>query len=581
MTDLLRNIIQMSVYGSIVILITILLRFFLRKNSKRFMMILWVAVALRLLLPINIESSLSLFNILPNGTGSAITSIMRTVPDTNVVLDQNAYDSTSDEKFNNVTNLENTEVTKVNAISEVTSGKTTTNKLDYNKILSILWLIGTSGILIYCAVRYSMLKYILKGSHKIDKNVYVSPKVASPFVLGLVKPNIYLPDTLSEEEREYVLSHERTHIRRGDWISKIVGVIAVAIHWFNPLVWLGFTLFEQDMEMSCDETTIENWSAESKAAYSKTLVSLATKSETYSYTIVPLGFSKVSFSKMEVTNRVKNIMTYKKGSKVLGVITATALILVATACTLNSKTEETTVKETMVSNPKETTEETILASVDVTEETFHDNVVVIGNDGEGRAELYTGTVLYDYIVTASGPVDENYVFDKQTVADEIYDILIENGYSEDSPACYFDVYENSEVSEYNPYPFIIRVNYLNAEDGVNKNSIWVNICEYDTIEDANVAFEESATSFYCDDKFDFSESAYRSFTGIQLNDNRGSYLESFICQKGNLTINITVDFYVSPSFSGNGNGSEVTMDYETFEKVIQYFDVPYELIYCK
>ena len=351
MGNLFQKIVEMSLMGSVVILITILARFLLRKRSKRFIMILWAVVAIRLLLPINIESGISVFNYLPRMTQTdTVTaevqeSVLPDCVDTHTVT-TDAVSHYSQDGIRTVEPVNNagTEMTVVNAASAK-------ELPDIRTVLAIVWLIGTAVITGYCSVRYIGLKRKLKDATRIGKNIYESEKVKAPFVFGLFVPRIYLPDVLDNNEREYILKHERTHIKHGDWIRKIVGMAVVAVHWFNPLVWLAYVLFERDIEMSCDESVVANMGDDVKQAYTMTLVTYARKNNTKRYLVTPLGFSMNSFSKTEVTNRVKNIINFKEGHKITAVMITAALFFVGAACSLNAeeKNEETTeVSETIV-----------------------------------------------------------------------------------------------------------------------------------------------------------------------------------------------------------------------------------------
>ena len=336
MTDLFLKVLEMSIVGSVVVLATILFRFLLRKRSKRFIMILWAVVAARLLLPINIQSVISIFNYIPLHTDAITTQIQeaRVFEETNVDA---SIDDAASEKTNSVaavheTSGEHHEVNvtavhneHVRAIPEV------------KVMLAIVWFIGFAAVALYTVIRFVLLKIKLKNAVRIDKNVYESDKVKSPFVFGLFVPKIYLPEVLDNNEREYILMHEKNHIRHGDWIGKLIGTLIVTVHWFNPFVWISYALFEQDIEMSCDESTISKMTSELRQAYAISIVNYAKKSNNKKYLVTPLGFSNSRFCKAEVTHRVKNIISFKKGSKAMSVILTVTLLFVGATLGLNSK----------------------------------------------------------------------------------------------------------------------------------------------------------------------------------------------------------------------------------------------------
>ena len=202
MGALFQKIVEMSLMGSVVILITMLARFLLRKRSKRFIMILWAVVAVRLLLPINIESAISIFNYLPGmtQTDTAIAEVQEAaLPDRvdTVTVATDAVSHHSQDGIRTVEPVNNagTEMTVVNAASAK-------ELPDIRTVLAIVWLTGTAVITGYCSFRYVNLKRRLKDANKIGKNIYESEKVKAPFVFGLIVPRIYLPDVLDNNERE-------------------------------------------------------------------------------------------------------------------------------------------------------------------------------------------------------------------------------------------------------------------------------------------------------------------------------------------------------------------------------------------
>ena len=373
MDGLFLKVLEMSVAGSIVILVTLLARFLLKNRSKRFIMILWAVVALRLIVPFSFESSFSFFNFIPLKTQTITASLQ--VPDAAVP------DNFADTQIVTADHAANTEQQDI-ILSEMTGNtgnETLSGNLisadplpDLKTVLSTVWLIGALGITVFCSVRFIMLKWKLRNAEKKSGNVYVSDKISAPFVFGLFVPRIYLPDVLEKNEKEYILLHERTHIKHGDWLIKILGMSIVAIHWFNPLVWLAYMLFEQDIEMRCDESVVSGMDADLKQAYTMSIVSFAMQSNNKRYLVTPLAFSKVNFSKTEVTNRVKNIINFKKGKTVTAVAITAVLLFVGAGCAFNSKpndngTDDENVPGTEMSETEST--ESTESKVTETEET--------------------------------------------------------------------------------------------------------------------------------------------------------------------------------------------------------------------
>jgi len=383
MDSLFLKILEMSVTGSSVILVTVLARLLLKKRSKRFIMILWAVVAFRLLVPVSFESPLSFFNYIPLKTQNftAITQVQDAATpdnyaDTNVVTANYADTNVVTDDY--AANTEQQDITYAETAVNMGNGTlsedlTTAETLpDIKTVLSTVWLIGALGIMGFCSVQFIILKRQLRNARKIGRNVYVSEKISAPFVFGLFVPRIYLPDVLDKNEKEYVLLHERTHIRHGDWLIKIIGMFAVAVHWFNPLAWLAYRLFEQDIEMSCDESVVAGMDADIKQAYTMSIVSFAKRSNAKRYLVTPLGFSKVNFSKTEVTNRVKNIINFKQGKMATAVIITAVLLVIGAGCSFNPKTngvnpDNLNDKETETTSVTQTTADETSTTEELTE----------------------------------------------------------------------------------------------------------------------------------------------------------------------------------------------------------------------
>lgn len=337
MTDLFLKVLEMSIMGSVVVLATILFRFLLHKRSKRFIMILWVVVAVRLLLPINIQSVISVFNYIPLHTEAITTQIQEAKVFEYSGTDTKVAEFAPEKTHDDIAFHEVSEDHHDTTVTVVENEKSRTVP-DLKVILAAVWFIGFAAVASYTVIRFILLKIKLKGAVKIDRNVYESDKVNSPFVFGLIVPKIYLPEVLNDTEREYILMHERTHIRHGDWLGKIIATVIVAVHWFNPLVWLSYVLFEQDMEMSCDESTVSKMTSELRQAYAISIVNFAKRSNGKKYLVTLLGFSSGKSCKAEVTHRVKNIISYKKGTKFTSALIVVSLLFAAATLGLNSKT---------------------------------------------------------------------------------------------------------------------------------------------------------------------------------------------------------------------------------------------------
>ena len=554
MIGLFEKIIEMSLYGSIVILFVVLIRFILRKSSKRLMMILWAAVALRLLVPVNIESPMSLFNHIPYGAASIkeqlfVSGESCAEPDNSGVFPvktgENAVLSYSEAIIQNHT--EDT-AASVNAYREPAD-----NTINKELILFYLWAAGAAAVAVYCVVRYIMLRKSLTGSVETEHNVFVSDKVDSPFVFGFLRPAIYLPDTLCEAEREYILLHERTHIRRGDWLSKMAGMAAVALHWFNPCVWLAYMLFERDLEMSCDEKTIENMDEDLKKAYSLSIVSFASKKHSKRYIITPLAFSKINFSKSEVTNRVKNILNYKKGSKAVLVLTAVLLLVFSTACSLNAKTENKEAANTEA-NANTNAADAAEADKDSVNTNADDKTVAAGSN---KVILNDSSV---YVLDKNS----NMAVDTEAFVTNIPDTLTAAGY------------ENTEITKKDLEGFVqYSFNSIKREDELHKNCLQGCAEVYesaDLAKDVFISRVKGYTGAVPEETNGISVSYYQKL------DSYGTCNYTTICRKDNCVIVFSSAMVVGPTGSSESVNSDISVDLVNYEKILNDNGIAYSIV---
>lgn len=295
-------IINMSITASCVILMVLLVRPFLKKAPKVFSYALWVVVLFRLICPISFESAIGLLPVNKTPIPQDIAYSLEPQIDTGLSIVDNA----------------------VNPILPTPNNMSNSfNPLQmWILVGSIIWAIGMLVMLIYSFIQFVRLKGKLVGSMPLQDNIYLADHINAPFVMGFIKPNIYLPSSTSKTEQEFIIAHELYHIKRLDHIARILGFIALTIHWFNPLVWLAFVLSGKDMEMSCDEAIMQKMSADIRAEYSQSLLRFATGRQYI--TATPLAFGEG-----DTKDRVKNVMNYK--SPMLWVM-ALALITVVVLC---------------------------------------------------------------------------------------------------------------------------------------------------------------------------------------------------------------------------------------------------------
>ncbi len=324
MAAVFESILHMSAVGSIVIFTVVIVRFFLKNAPKFYSYLLWAIVLLRLLCPFTVESPLSTIpGELP--FDSAVEELS----------DTHAYPSFTEPAINHTGESTNNELGEMyrpnsgDSHENVPAGSTPpapAAKTDSLHILSIIWLCGVGVMAAWSIAGYIKLKRRLRGAMACENNVYLSYKVGTPFVLGIFRPKIYLPANISGEEWDYIVLHERCHIRRGDHITRVLAFAALAIHWFNPLVWLAFILSGRDMEMSCDESVLRSLGPQVRKAYSTSLLSLATGRPILSG--MPLAFGEG-----DPKGRIRNLAKWRKPTLAM-IIAAVLVCIVAAVCLL-------------------------------------------------------------------------------------------------------------------------------------------------------------------------------------------------------------------------------------------------------
>ena len=340
MKNLFLILLNISLSASVVALFVILLRAVFRKAPRGLICGLWLLVALRLLIPVFPESS---FSLIPKqlGNGSIVREISgETVekPDQKVVSQNSPYQEPFWTQYNasgkrtdplpeqpgQVSSAEKQPAAQ-NPVTE--PGKT---KVEILTVLSAVWLVGAGLMLLYTVFSYLHIWKRTRTAVWQGENVFLCDAAASPFLFGLFRPRIYLPFGMKEEARECVLAHEKAHIRRMDPLWKLLGFLLLALHWFNPILWLSFALFSRDIERACDERVIRNASLEYRKTYSATLLSVGASSR--SLRACPLAFGGLS-----VMSRIRAVLNYRKPSFWLVCLLAVGMIVVSAGALTNPK----------------------------------------------------------------------------------------------------------------------------------------------------------------------------------------------------------------------------------------------------
>lgn len=307
------RILNMSLTGSIVIAVVLLTRLFLKRAPKIYSYALWAVVLFRLLCPLSITAGLSVLRPIP------VT--MRTTPGVSSVVYQPVQQALSRGGYVPVVQQQPASEREPEQVEpEVT----------VLQIAAYVWLTGASVMAIYSVVQYLTLRHRLVGATPYREEVYLADHITTPFVLGVLRPRVYLPSETPEGERAFIIAHERHHIRRHDPLWKLLGYAALCLHWFNPLVWLAFALAGKDMEMSCDEAVIRLLGEDVRADYSQALLRLATHKRIVSG--MPLAFGEG-----DTKSRVRNMAKWKKPKVWVSVLCVTLCLVILAACALNPK----------------------------------------------------------------------------------------------------------------------------------------------------------------------------------------------------------------------------------------------------
>ena len=301
MRDLIfLKILDMSRAACLVIAVIFLARLCLKRAPKMISYLLWVVVLVRLLCPVSIESAVS---ILPEMESVSQDYTLADEPITVVGASEAAYRAVGD-ALNGGLDVQHIRTTERNENGNVAYA-TATRREVWLLFGKYVWLAGMVFMLVRAGIQTFRLRRRLVGAVPIEKGVFLADHMESPFVMGLLRPRIYLPSALNEDEREYILLHERHHIHRGDHITRALAFAALCLHWFNPLVWLAFFLSGRDMEMSCDESVIRHLGGEIRAEYAASLLRLTTGRRTIAPT--PLAFGEG-----DTGGRIRNLSRWKK-----------------------------------------------------------------------------------------------------------------------------------------------------------------------------------------------------------------------------------------------------------------------------
>ena len=308
MDDLFQGFFRAGLFGSIIILLILILRPLLKRGPRQLICILWLLAAVRLLLPFTIESPLSLQPELPYFED---TSVRQPVTTPEQTPDDRPAEPPVSQPQQNVPPVTVPPITVPEPQKTVTLGQ----------MLPTIWLCGVGAMMLYGIVSYLLLKRRLQEAVKED-GCLVTDRVKGAFVMGCLRPRIYLPAYTDAQDRPYIVAHERAHIARGDHWWKLLGFLCLCLHWYNPLAWVSFVLFGRDTEVACDERVVWGMTLEERKAYSVALLNSGRQ-------MSGLAALTLCFGKESLKQRIRNVLSFRKPG--IWITMLAGMLVVATA----------------------------------------------------------------------------------------------------------------------------------------------------------------------------------------------------------------------------------------------------------
>lgn len=303
------KLLNMSITASYIVLAVILLRFLLKKAPKWIMGVLWGFVAFRLICPFSLKS---IFSLIPsaepipqNITVSENPSVNSALP----IIDRAVNPIISGALAPNIEN-------SVNPMQIIAS------------VASAIWIIGITAMLLYTLISYVRIRRKVREAVPLRENIWICDRISTPFILGIIRPRIYLPSSMNKADMQYVISHEKAHLKRKDHIWKPFGFLLLSVYWFNPILWVAYILLCRDIELACDEKVIRQFGTEIKKPYSNALINCSMPRKMIS--ACPLAFGETS-----VKERVKGVLNYKKPAFWI-IVAAVAVCVITAVCLLTN-----------------------------------------------------------------------------------------------------------------------------------------------------------------------------------------------------------------------------------------------------
>lgn len=334
MTEFFRTVLNMSITGAYIAAAIIILRIAMKKLPKKYSYLLWAILGIRLLCPFSFSSAVSIFNVLVPEKPAITSGQMEFIPN-DIEYAAEPRITVSVPPVNNA----------INEQLPPAQPSVSANPMQIAMAVgAYIWAFGTLAMAVYTAVSYTSVRKKVRNAKLSDGNVYTCESIETPFVFGLIKPRIYLPENISAEDRPYIIAHEQTHIDRKDYIVKLIAMAALCIHWFNPMVWLSYRLMTKDMELSCDEKALGSFDSDVKKAYANALLNISLKQNRLS-----LG-GVLSFGESNIKSRIKGVLGAKK-PKVIAIVSAVIAVVAAAVCLLTNAVKKDDAFEPIPNGP--------------------------------------------------------------------------------------------------------------------------------------------------------------------------------------------------------------------------------------
>jgi len=357
-------VLNASISASFFALAVILVRFIFKKAPRAIFVVLWGLVALRLICPVNIES---VFSLIPSA---------ETIPTEQFSFDQ--YEALNDSYDLDIIDNPNYS----DDVQYRLPGDVDSNSLKF-MFNYFGWFIGMGIMLIYTLISYLVVKLKVRISVPLKENIFLCDGIDTPFILGIFKPEIYIPSSIGEKDAEFVIAHEKAHLKRRDHLWKPFGFLLLSIYWFNPVLWIAYILLCKDIELACDEKVIRDMGVEIKKDYSNALINCSVSRKTIS--ACPLAFGETS-----VKSRIKSILNYKKPTFWV-VVVAIVLSVVLAVCFLTNPVDKSNIFDAKFETGK-CHYNYVITEEKATEKTMH--IFGINSSGEVYKDYGNGSGEY-------------------------------------------------------------------------------------------------------------------------------------------------------------------------------------------